>query len=1368
MSRFIHLHCHTEYSLLDGAIRVRDLCAKAKEYDMDAVAITDHGNMFGAAYLYKQAKAEGIKPIIGCEIYVAHTDYQDKTSEFARTWYHLVLLAQNMEGYKNLTKLVSLGCTKGLYYKPRVDKALLRAYNAGIVALSGCLAGELPRILLAENSTTASLEKNRQKKSVEEYGDRAAISGGMERAIQTAREYAAIFPDRFYLELQSNGLEEQRQANALLIELSKKTGLPLVATNDCHYLNRDDAEAHDILLCIQTQKTLNDANRFRFETRELYYKSPDEMEAAFKDCPEALENSVRIAKSCDLTMKFREYHFPLYTPPPNASPLPDVTEEYEDPTDIPAGEEGLPAEEQHSNKQLRFEFRRLCREGLERRLDHLIYSADRKVYNDRLEMELSVICRMGFAPYFLIVQDFINWAKNNGIPVGPGRGSAAGSIVAWALKITNLDPIHHHLLFERFLNVERISMPDIDIDFCEQRRGEVIGYVSSRYGHDSVAQIITFGKMKAKAAIRDVGRAMGMSFQETDRIAKLIPNDLKMTIQKALDTEPDLKKLYDSDEGIKKLIDISLRLEGLNRHASTHAAGVVISDRPMTEYLPVYHVKKGEKEDFDIDVTQFDMKMVEEVGLIKFDFLGLRTMTLIHKTLENIELQGHPAPDLDNLPLDDQAVYEMYSRGDTDGIFQVESSGMRKYLTMLRPTTFEDLVAMLALYRPGPLGSGMVDEFIRRKHGEVEVTYPLSSLETCLKDTYGIIVYQEQVMQIAQIVAGYTLGGADILRRAMGKKNPQEMAKQREIFVKGALTKNVDESKANEIFDLMEKFAEYGFNKSHSAAYALVSYYTAYLKYHYPKEFMAALLTSEMANQDKLFKYVMACRSMGIKVQPPSLHLSKYGFSVHGEKIVFGLGGIKNVGEEAIQEVLNAREKDGLFSSLLDLCQRVPLKRISKRVIESFIKAGACDDLGCSRAALLAGLDGVVARAQKKIKEKESNQISMFSMVNMGAQERPGLGFDCPEQDTPELEPSQMLAFEKDVLGFFFSGHPLEPFQEKLQAFKLPTLDECRQLKACNVRIPVLVNTVRTHLTKREEKMAFLQVDDWTTSAECVVFPRTYDKIRSFLTEDALIMLDAKLEFEEVNAEPEDELEEPARQMKLIVQHAAPIQEFLTAHPLIPLQNEMRRLGLDTLEECFTMAHGQTRKVGFIIQNIKKHITQKKAKAMAFLQIEDLTLSTEAALYPAEFEKVRHLLRENEIFVGSVQIESNEPSLSKSPSDASPTAGAQTPDASSGENDSRQERTSLRILDLLPFREATDVCERPIVITFSLRDFLTFDSAALKKLITAQGGNIPLILQIEGDTVGYRMRLGDNYKVGYDNEFVARYKGKKQETDGAR
>lgn len=623
-------------------------------------------------------------------------------------------------------------------------------------------------------------------------------------------------------------------------------------------------------------------------------------------------------------------------------------------------------------------------------------------------------------------------------------------------------------------------------------------------------------------------------------------------------------------------------------------------------------------------------------------------------------------------------------------------------------------------------------------------------------------------MQIAQIVAGYTLGGADILRRAMGKKNPQEMAKQREIFVKGALTKNVDESKANEIFDLMEKFAEYGFNKSHSAAYALVSYYTAYLKYHYPKEFMAALLTSEMANQDKLFKYVMACRSMGIKVQPPSLHLSKYGFSVHGEKIVFGLGGIKNVGEEAIQEVLNAREKDGLFSSLLDLCQRVPLKRISKRVIESFIKAGACDDLGCSRAALLAGLDGVVARAQKKIKEKESNQISMFSMVNMGAQERPGLGFDCPEQDTPELEPSQMLAFEKDVLGFFFSGHPLEPFQEKLQAFKLPTLDECRQLKACNVRIPVLVNTVRTHLTKREEKMAFLQVDDWTTSAECVVFPRTYDKIRSFLTEDALIMLDAKLEFEEVNAEPEDELEEPARQMKLIVQHAAPIQEFLTAHPLIPLQNEMRRLGLDTLEECFTMAHGQTRKVGFIIQNIKKHITQKKAKAMAFLQIEDLTLSTEAALYPAEFEKVRHLLRENEIFVGSVQIESNEPSLSKSPSDASPTAGAQTPDASSGENDSRQERTSLRILDLLPFREATDVCERPIVITFSLRDFLTFDSAALKKLITAQGGNIPLILQIEGDTVGYRMRLGDNYKVGYDNEFVARYKGKKQETDGAR
>ena len=1354
MPGFVHLHCHTEYSLLDGAIRVKDLCKKAKEYGMPAVAITDHGNLFGAVYFYKQAKAEGLKPIIGCEVYVAHTDHTDKTSAYARTRYHLVLLAQNMTGYKNLIKLVTVGCTDGMYYKPRVDKKLLREHSEGLIALSGCLAGELPRVLMAGEAAAVNLGGEQTRKSSEEFGDGAGIDGGMDAALRIAKEYSEIFPGRFYIELQSNGLEEQVIANRHLIELSRRAGLPLVATNDCHYLEKDDTDAHDLLLCIQTQTTIDDPRRMRFETRELYYKSPEEMHEAFRDVPEALENTVRIAESCDLTMKFRDYHFPLYTSPKHAPPLRDVSGEYEDPEELPKGELDLPPEEQASNKQLRFEFRRLCREGLRRRLDKLVYEVDRKVYEERMEMELSVICRMGFAPYFLIVQDFINWAKDHGIPVGPGRGSAAGSIVAWSLKITNLDPLPYNLLFERFLNIERISMPDIDVDFCERRRAEVIRYVAERYGHDSVAQITTFGKMKAKAVVRDVGRALGMTFQETDRIAKMIPDDLKMTIQKALKSEPELQALYDSDPVITRLINISLRLEGLNRHASTHAAGVVISDRPMVEYLPLYRGKKDEI------VTQFDMKMVEEVGLIKFDFLGLKTMTLVQDTLDIIADQGKTPPDLDNLRLDDPAVFDLYSRGDTDGIFQVESSGMRKYLCMLHPSTFEDIIAMLALYRPGPLGSGMVDEFIKRKHGEVPVTYPLPSLEACLKDTYGVIVYQEQVMQIAQIVARYTLGGADLLRRAMGKKNPEEMAKQRGIFVEGARKNDVPEEKANEIFDLMEKFAEYGFNKSHSAAYALVSYYTAYLKAHYKHEFMAALLTSEMGNQDKLLKYVAACRDMGIRVLQPSVQLSHWQFSVHDNDIIFGLGGIKNAGEEAIREIVAARQEGGEFSSLLDLCTRVTLRKVSKRVLESLIKGGACDCFGCSRAALLAGLDLVVARAQKKLKEKESNQVSLFTMVNMEPQIKPGLGIDCPEQRVEEMTESEKLRFEKEVLGFFLSGHPLQPYRKTIVGLNLTTLEDCRDMGARDIRVAVLVAGVKTLLTKREEKMAFLQVEDLTSSAECVVFPRAYEAIRDILTEDALLILDAKLEPQDdvsasgSSSDSDDDSEEPARQIKLLVHRATPLDEFLQNHPLLPFRNELHRLNLSTLDDCLFMYPGQQARTAVVIRNVKPHLTKKKAKPMAFMQLEDLTLTTEAAIFPSEYEDFKKHVKEGELLVALVRAETCEPKNEGNGAEENREEcrenSAPPQDDANGDQEApvvKPQRISLRVMELVPLENACLSCREPLILELRAEQVTEETLERFKEIVKEHRGDVPVILQIEDEHRVFQMQAGLQYTV---------------------
>ncbi len=1085
MSDFVHLHCHSEYSLLDGAIRLKDLCARAKDYGMNAAAVTDHGNMYAALPFYLIARDFGVKPIIGCEVYVCH-DHTDRTSPLARTRHHLVLLAQNVTGYHNLAKLVSKSSLYGFYHRPRVDKAMLREHAEGIIALSACLAGEIPK---------------------------AILRGGMDDAAGLINEYHAIFPDRFFLELQSNGLKEQETVNEKILELAETCRVPLVATNDCHYLDKDDVEAHDILLCIQTQAKVDDPGRMRFETKELYYKSTEEMEKPFAHVPEALANTARIAfEMCeDYNFDLKSYHFPVYQLP-----------------------EGVSLEE---------EFCRLAREGLKARLAKIPYQVDEAAYWQRFENELAVICKMQFPGYFLIVQDFINWAKNHGIPVGPGRGSAAGSLVAWALRITNLDPIPYNLLFERFLNIERISMPDIDVDFCERKRHEVIKYVGERYGDDSVAQITTFGKMKAKAVVRDVGRALGLSFQETDRIAKLIPGALDMTINKALEAEPDLKQLYNTDAVTKKLIDVSRKLEGLSRHASTHAAGVVISDRPMIDYLPLYKGKRDET------VTQYDMKVVEKVGLVKFDFLGLRTMTLIHDALDAIAEQGKTPPDLDTLPLNDPETYKLYANGDTDGIFQVESSGMRQYLRQLKPTVFEDIIAMLALYRPGPLEANMVDEFIKRKHGEIAISYPLPQLENCLKDTYGVIVYQEQVMQIAQIVGKYTLGGADLLRRAMGKKDPVAMAKERAKFVEGAKANDVSEKKANEIFDLMEQFAKYGFNKSHSAAYALISYHTAYLKTHHKHEFMAALLTSEMSNQDKLLKYISACKDMDIPVDRPSVLESRREFIVRDGRIIFGLGGVKNVGDEAIREIVEAREEGGPFASLLDLCSRVNLRKVTKRVLENLIKGGACDCLGCTRASMFAALDLAVARAQKRQKEKDSNQISLFSLAGAEPEaQAPGIGFDCEEERMEEWRDDEKMRFEKEALGFFLTSHPLQPFRKEMVRLCLTPLEECRDLSgSASVKTAVLVTGVKEYITKKGDRMAFCQVEDLTASGECTFFPDAYAACRELLNSDMPLCLECRPSDRVDDSRQDDEDEEVVRDIKLLGTAVTPLEQACAA-----------------------------------------------------------------------------------------------------------------------------------------------------------------------------------------------------------------------------
>ncbi|MBI3599482.1 MAG: DNA polymerase III subunit alpha, partial [Nitrospinae bacterium] len=897
-SDFVHLHLHTQYSLLDGAIRLEPLFKKAGEYKMPSLAITDHGNMFGAVDFYQTAKKYGIKPIIGCEVYVAPTSRLEKSSQegISDSSYHLILLAKNITGYKNLVSLVSAGYLEGFYYRPRIDKELLSKHTEGLIALSSCMKGEIQRLL---------------------------HKGQKDNAYKAASFYKDIMGERrFYLEIQDQNIPDQKDINRDMLDMAKKLSIPLAATNDCHYMDEKDAEAHEVLLCIQTGKTTDDPKRMRFTTNQFYFKSPQEMKLLFKEAPEAISNTVEIAERCNLDMRFDQIHLPHY--------------------DVP------------SDTTLDGYLRDMAIHGLEKRLkksEELGVKSEelRKVYFDRLESELKMIKAMGYSGYFLIVWDFIDYARRKGIPVGPGRGSAAGSLVAYALRITDLDPIKYGLLFERFLNPERISMPDIDIDFCMERRDEVIDYVTEKYGN--VAQIITFGSMNAKAVIRDVGRAMAMPYSEADRIAKLIPNRLNITLDDAIKEEPRFKEMEKKDERVKRLLDIARILEGLPRHASTHAAGVVISPAPLTEFMPLYKANKGEI------TTQYPMEDIEKLGLLKMDFLGLRTLTVIRKTEELIRKRYESGFSIENIPLNDKDTYKLLSDARTFGVFQLESSGLRDILRKLKPEVFEDVIALVALYRPGPLGSGMVDDFIKRKHGTVPIKNIVPQLDDILKETYGVILYQEQVMRIAGVLGGFSMGAADTLRRAMSKKKPEEMAQQREKFVKGAVANGIPQDKADKIFDLMEHFAGYGFNKSHSAAYALVAYQTAYLKSHYPLEFMSSLLSSEMGNTDKVIQYIAECKDMGIQALPPDINESFSDFTVvyeenvevgmkksgvgsresnpnpeprtlplHKGGIRFGLAAVKNVGGSAVEAILKVREIKGSFNSLMDFCESVDLR----------------------------------------------------------------------------------------------------------------------------------------------------------------------------------------------------------------------------------------------------------------------------------------------------------------------------------------------------------------------------------------------------------------------------------------------------------
>ncbi|HEY1262587.1 MAG TPA: DNA polymerase III subunit alpha [Terriglobales bacterium] len=1076
MSQFVHLHLHTDYSMLDGACGVDRLVHRVKELGMPAVAMTDHGNIFGAVEFVNAANKAGVKPIVGCELYVCKKDDHKiaRTPPEGDTYNHLLVLAENEEGYRNLIKITSEASLHGFYFKPRVSKKFLAEHSRGLIGLSGCLKGEVAEFLMEDKYAAA----------------RAA-----------AGAYSDIFgKGNFYLEIQDQGLEREHKIRPALFRLEKDLGLPMVATNDSHYLCEEDAHAQDVMVCIQTGKSIQDTNRMKFEGTDFFVKSHNEMALVFKDSPDVLTRTLAIAERCNLRLEKVSTPFPHF----------DVPEGY----------------------TLDSYFEQVTRQGFARRMETLRGQEDRRKhsiaeYEQRLAREIGIIQQMKFSGYFLIVWDFIRYAKERNIPVGPGRGSAAGSVVSWALGITDLDPLQHELLFERFLNPERVSMPDIDIDFCMNRRGEVINYVTQKYGRENVAQIITFGTMQAKAAIKDVGRAMDIPYADVDRIAKMVPTQLNITLDEALKDSPQLQQAYENDAQIRQLIETAKKLEGLVRNAGVHAAGVVIAPQPLIELVPLHRTKNDEI------VTAFDMVAIEKLGLLKMDFLVLTTLTILDDALKLIaqtrgadagapmlaEGEGwpHPVPrTLDDIPLQDPETYEkVFHTGLTSGVFQFESHGMRDVLRRYKPNSIEDLTALNALYRPGPIQGGMIDDFIERKHGRRKIEYELPELKEILEETLGVIVYQEQVMQIANRLAGYSLGEADLLRRAMGKKKPEEMAQQRERFVEGATQRGFPAKKIVKIFDLMEQFAGYGFNKSHSAAYALLAYHTAYLKTHYPVEFMAGLLTSVTGSTDDVVKYINECREMGIPVEAPDINVSDANFTPHGNAIRFGLAAVKNVGSNAIESILAARKKLGRLKSIYEFCENVDLRLLNKRVLESLIKSGAMDSLG-RRAQLMAVLDKAMERAQKAQRDAESGQHGLWGVFQ--EEEMPAANDRLPE--TPDWDEHTRLAAEKEILGFFITGHPLEKYRDKLADLRALDTSELGAMKSStgkdeNITTAGILSNIRVLKSKRGDFYAQGTLEDMAGTVDLLVFPEAYRKLQEKVKWEIPVLIRGGIRMEE-------------------------------------------------------------------------------------------------------------------------------------------------------------------------------------------------------------------------------------------------------------
>jgi DNA polymerase III subunit alpha len=1144
MAEFVHLHLHTEFSLLDGACRIDEVLDEAAKLKMPAVAVTEHGNMFSSVMFHDHARQRGVKPILGCEVYMAPGDRRVKSGNPGETANHLVLLAETDEGYHNLIKLVSSGYTEGFYYKPRIDKDLLARHARGLIGLSSCLKGEV-----AEGLSHAQEKKARQ----------------------AAATYKDILgPGNFFLEMQWHGIEEQRIVNGGIPAIANDLGLGLVCTNDVHYLRDSDAHPHDILLCIGTGKGYNDPKRLRYDSKQFFLKTADEMAQTFRDHPEALANTVRIAERCDVTIGVGENFLPNF--------------------DVPAG------------FTLDDYFERVVRDGFEGRLSHLrqlaVSGALRHTideYERRLSYEIEMIKKMKYPGYFLIVWDFIRYAREQGIPVGPGRGSAAGSLVAYCLRITDVDPLDFNLIFERFLNPERVSMPDIDIDFCERRRGEVIEYVTQKYGRENVAQIITFGTMKAKAVVRDVGRVIEMPFADVDRVAKLIPAALDMTLDKALEESEPLRQMEQSDPKVKELLSVARRLEGMTRHASVHAAGVVIAPKAITEYAPLY---RGAHDEI---VTQWSMKDIERVGLLKMDFLGLSTLTLITDAVAEIERTTGERLEIDRVPLDDPKTYQIFQDGQTYGIFQFESSGMRDILRKAKPQTLEDLIALNALYRPGPLRSGMVDDYIARKQGKTEVKYELPQLEPILGETYGVIAYQEQVMRVARELGGFTLGEADILRKAMGKKNPEVMAKQRGRFVDGARKSGVNEKKAGHIFDLMEHFAGYGFPKAHSTAYALLAYQTAYLKANYPWHFAAALLTIEAQNTDKLALYLGECRDRGIPVLSPDINGSQLRFTVEPDGVRFGLFAIKNVGEGAIQSLLDVRRKQGRITSLVSLCEDLDLRLVNKRVFESLTKAGAFDSLATDtpyaalpsvalRPRLLAAVDGACEYGARAQRDRDQGQAQLFGGLVDDASES---GAAVPgAMMLPEASPwteTEQLGYEKETLGLYWSGHPVDRYTAALKEFGAKSIGELAELQSTpresgwgpggprsiepDTSIGGIVAAVRQLKTRKGDRMAVFTLEDAQGGVEVIVFPEAYQRAAALIETGVMVLVRGKLERDEEN-------------VRILASEIVPletIRERLAREVAIRLRRPADRVTLESLGEIFSRHRGD-RKVSFEVE----------------------------------------------------------------------------------------------------------------------------------------------------------------------------------------